>query len=77
MRQGPAHPIHGSQPAVAAAGHSHHYRKPRGPSGGPGWYPPGGNRRLCLRVWRGGQGEALRSGKYEGKWRNFSNFLKE
>ncbi|AES61677.2 Cdc2 kinase, putative [Medicago truncatula] len=26
-----------------AAGHSHHYGKPRGPSGGPGWYPPGGN----------------------------------
>ncbi|KAG4909303.1 hypothetical protein JHK87_055419 [Glycine soja] len=42
MRQGPNHPIHGSQPAVAA-GPSHHYGKPRGPSGGPGRYPSGGN----------------------------------
>ncbi|GAU21052.1 hypothetical protein TSUD_132640 [Trifolium subterraneum] len=42
MRQGPSHPVHGSQPAVAA-GPSHHYGKPRGPSGGPGRYPPGGN----------------------------------
>ncbi|XP_057430682.1 cyclin-dependent kinase C-2-like [Lotus japonicus] len=42
MRQGPNHPIHGSQPAVAA-GSNHHYSKPRGPSGGPGRYPAGGN----------------------------------
>jgi len=26
---------------------------------------------------RGGEGKALRGGKYEGKWRNLSNFLKE
>ncbi|KAF7815537.1 cyclin-dependent kinase C-2-like [Senna tora] len=42
MRPGPNQPIHGSQPPVAA-GHSHHYGKPRGPSGGPGRYPPSGN----------------------------------
>lgn len=42
MRQGPTHSIHGSQPTVAA-GPSHHYGKPRGLSGRPGRYPPGGN----------------------------------
>ncbi|ONI29204.1 hypothetical protein PRUPE_1G186900 [Prunus persica] len=42
MRPGPNQPIHGSQPPVAA-GPSHHYGKPRGPSGGPSRYPPGGN----------------------------------
>jgi len=30
-----------------------------------------------LGVWRGGEGKALRGGKFEGKWRNLSNFLKE
>ncbi|KAI4305863.1 hypothetical protein L6164_029199 [Bauhinia variegata] len=39
MRPGPNQPI---QPPVGA-GPSHHYGKPRGPSGGPGRYPPGGN----------------------------------
>ncbi|CAJ1971202.1 unnamed protein product [Sphenostylis stenocarpa] len=42
MRSGPNQPIHGSQPQVAA-GPTHHYGKPRGPSGGPGRYPPNGN----------------------------------
>lgn len=42
MRPGPNQPIHGSQPPVAT-GPSHHYGKPRGPSGGPSRYPPGGN----------------------------------
>jgi len=36
-----------------------------------------GSFRLCLRVWRGGEGKALRGGKYEGKWRNLSKNLKE
>ncbi|KAG4953115.1 hypothetical protein JHK85_039514 [Glycine max] len=42
MRSGPNQPVHGSQPQVAA-GPTHHYGKPRGPSGGPGRYPPNGN----------------------------------
>ncbi|GFY94280.1 cyclin-dependent kinase C;1 [Actinidia rufa] len=42
MRPGPNQPMHGSQPPVAA-GPSHHYGKPRGPSGGPSRYPQGGN----------------------------------
>lgn len=43
MRPGPnQQPMHGSQPPVAA-GPSHHYSKPRGPSGGPSRYPQGGN----------------------------------
>ncbi|KAG5064560.1 hypothetical protein JHK85_005743 [Glycine max] len=42
MRSGPNQPIHGSQPQVSA-GPTHHYGKPRGPSGGPGRYPPNGN----------------------------------
>ena len=42
MRSGPNQNLHGSQPQVAA-GPSHHYGKPRGPSGGPGRYPPSGN----------------------------------
>lgn len=42
MRPGPNQPMHGSQPPVAA-GPSHHYAKPRGPSGGPSRYPQGGN----------------------------------
>ncbi|XP_024026224.1 cyclin-dependent kinase C-2 [Morus notabilis] len=43
MRPGPNQPpMHGSQ-APVAAGPSHHYGKPRGPSGGPGRYPPSGN----------------------------------
>nr|KYP51270.1 Cyclin-dependent kinase C-2 [Cajanus cajan] len=51
MRQGPNHPIHGSQPTVAG-GPSHHYGKPRGRGapygssgmpGGPGGGPRGGS----------------------------------
>jgi len=30
-----------------------------------------------LGVWIGREGKALRGAKYEGKWRNLSNFLKE
>ncbi|KAK4408355.1 Cyclin-dependent kinase C-2 [Sesamum angolense] len=41
MRPGPNPPMHG-QPQVAGAP-GHHYGKPRGPSAGPGRYPPGGN----------------------------------
>jgi len=35
--------------------------------------------RLCLslRVWSGGERRALGVGKYRGKWRNLSHFLKE
>jgi len=33
---------------------------------------------LCLRVWRRRKGKALRSAKYEEKWKKKkSNFLKE
>jgi len=43
MRPGPnQQPMHSSQPPVAT-GPSHHYSKPRGPSGGPSRYPQGGN----------------------------------
>lgn len=42
MRPGPNPPAHGSQNQVVG-GPSHHYGKPRGPSGGPGRYPQGGN----------------------------------
>ncbi|GER54721.1 cyclin-dependent kinase C_1 [Striga asiatica] len=42
LRPGPNHPPHGSQPQVAGVP-THHYGKPRGPSAGPGRYPPGGN----------------------------------
>ncbi|XP_061991277.1 cyclin-dependent kinase C-2-like [Rosa rugosa] len=42
IRPGPNQPIHGTQPVVAG-GPSHHYAKPRGPSGGANRYPPGGN----------------------------------
>ncbi|KAL6972440.1 Cyclin-dependent kinase C-1 [Sarracenia purpurea var. burkii] len=43
MRPGPSQPMHGSQPPVVA-GPSHHYAKPRGPSGGPtSRYPQAGN----------------------------------
>ncbi|PSR95423.1 Cyclin-dependent kinase [Actinidia chinensis var. chinensis] len=42
MRPGPNQSMHGSQPPVAA-GPSHHYGKPRGPSGGPNRYAHGGN----------------------------------
>ncbi|KAI4308264.1 hypothetical protein L6164_031356 [Bauhinia variegata] len=38
MRPGPNQPM-----APVGAGPSHHYGKPRGPSGGPGRYPPSGN----------------------------------
>ncbi|KAL0437132.1 UNVERIFIED_CONTAM: Cyclin-dependent kinase C-2 [Sesamum radiatum] len=41
MRPGPNPPMHG-QPQVAGVP-GHHYGKPRGPSAGPGRYPPGGN----------------------------------
>lgn len=67
MRQGPSHPIHGSQPAIAA-GPSHHYGKPRGPSGGPGRYPPGGNPAGGYnhpnRGGQGGGGSGYGSGPY-------------
>ncbi|KAK7401085.1 hypothetical protein VNO78_12399 [Psophocarpus tetragonolobus] len=67
MRQGPNHPIHGSQPAVAS-GPSHHYGKPRGPSGGPGRYPPGGNPSSGYshpnRGGQGGGGGGYGSGSY-------------
>ncbi|KAK6138267.1 hypothetical protein DH2020_028014 [Rehmannia glutinosa] len=42
MRPGPNPQLHSSQPQVAGAP-GHHYSKPRGPSAGPGRYPPGGN----------------------------------
>ncbi|KAF6147705.1 hypothetical protein GIB67_003036 [Kingdonia uniflora] len=43
-RPGPNLPMHNSQPPVVAGGPSHHYTKPRGPSGGPNRYPQvGGN----------------------------------
>jgi len=31
--------------------------------------------RLCLGVWRGGEGKALEGGKYREKWRNLSHFF--
>lgn len=43
MRPGPNQLMHGSQPPVAAGPPGHHYGKPRGPSGGAGRYPSGGN----------------------------------
>ncbi|KAG9152480.1 hypothetical protein Leryth_016412 [Lithospermum erythrorhizon] len=42
MRTGPNQNMHGNQ-SQAVGGPGHHYGKPRGPSGGPGRYPPGGN----------------------------------
>ena len=39
--------------------------------------PPKSILRLCLRVWKGGEGKAFRGGKYEGKCRNLSKNLKE
>jgi len=39
--------------------------------------PPKQTLRLCLGVWRGEEGKVWRGGKYEGKWKNLSNFLKE
>jgi hypothetical protein len=33
--------------------------------------------KLCLQVWRGEEWKTLRGEKYEEKWRNLSNFLKE
>lgn len=64
MRPGPNPPIHGSQ-APVAAGPSHHYGKPRGPSGGPGRYPAGGNPGGGYsHPNRGGQGGGYNSGQY-------------
>ncbi|KAK7333760.1 hypothetical protein VNO80_30537 [Phaseolus coccineus] len=75
MRQGPNHPIHGSQPGVAA-GPSHHYGKPRGPSGGPGRYPPGGNPgggyNHPNRGGQGGGGGGYGSGPYPPQGRGAS-----
>jgi len=35
------------------------------------------NLRLCLRVWRGGEGKALGGEKYRENLRNLSHFLEE
>ncbi|RDX66667.1 Cyclin-dependent kinase C-1, partial [Mucuna pruriens] len=64
MRSGPNQSIHGSQPQVAA-GPTHHYGKPRGPSVGPGRYPPSGNPGGGYNhPNRGGQGGGYGSGPY-------------
>jgi len=64
MRSGPNQQIHGSQPPVAA-GPTHHYGKPRGPSGGPGRYPPNGNQGGGYNhPNRGGQGGGYGTGPY-------------
>ncbi|WVY95144.1 hypothetical protein V8G54_034232 [Vigna mungo] len=75
MRQGHNHPIHGSQQGVTA-GPSHHYGKPRGPSGGPGRYPPGGNPgggyNHPNRGGQGGGGGSYGSGPYPPQGRGAS-----
>ncbi|XP_052197580.1 cyclin-dependent kinase C-2-like [Diospyros lotus] len=65
MRPGPNQQLHGSQPSVAA-GPSHHYGKPRGPSGGPSRYPQGGNPAASGAYSHGnrGQGGGYGSGAY-------------
>ncbi|KAL5992416.1 Cyclin-dependent kinase C-2 [Asimina triloba] len=55
LRPGPNQPMHSSQPPMVA-GPSHHYNKPRGPSGGPTRYPQGGNPSGGYNPNRGGQG---------------------
>ncbi|OUZ99342.1 Protein kinase domain [Macleaya cordata] len=62
LRPGPSQPMHNSQPPVVA-GPSHHYGKPRGPSGGPNRYPQGGNPSGPYPN-RGGQGGGYNSGPY-------------
>jgi len=75
MRQGPNHAIHGSQSGVTT-GPSHHYGKPRGPSGGPGRYPPGGNPgggyNHPNRGGQGGGGGSYGSGPYPPQGRGAS-----
>ncbi|CAA2982596.1 cyclin-dependent kinase C-2-like [Olea europaea subsp. europaea] len=63
MRPGPNAPMHGSQPQVVG-GPSHHYGKPRGPSQGPGRYPPGGNPSGGYNHPNRGQGGGYGSGPY-------------
>ncbi|OVA18849.1 Protein kinase domain [Macleaya cordata] len=55
LRPGPNQPMHNSQPPVVA-GPSHHYGKPRGPSGGPSRYSQGGNPSGGFNPNRGNQG---------------------
>ncbi|XP_028550674.1 cyclin-dependent kinase C-2-like [Dendrobium catenatum] len=66
MWPGPGQPIHNAQPQMAA-GPSHHYGKPRGPSGGPNRYPQGGNPGGGYNPNhpnRGGQGGGYSGGPY-------------
>ncbi|PIA52158.1 hypothetical protein AQUCO_01000202v1 [Aquilegia coerulea] len=62
LRPGPNPQMHNSQPPVVA-GPSHHYGKPRGPSGGPNRYQQGGNPGGGYQG-RGGQGGGYNSGPY-------------
>ncbi|KAJ4980056.1 hypothetical protein NE237_010836 [Protea cynaroides] len=64
LRQGPSQPMHSSQPPIPA-GPSHHYGKPRGPSGGPNRYPQSGNPSGGYNhPNRGGQGGGYSGGPY-------------
>ncbi|KAG0468910.1 hypothetical protein HPP92_018238 [Vanilla planifolia] len=66
MWPAPGQPVHGAQPQMAA-GPSHHYGKPRGPSGGPSRYPPGANPGGGFNPahpTRGAQGGGYGSGPY-------------
>ncbi|PIA33059.1 hypothetical protein AQUCO_04200066v1 [Aquilegia coerulea] len=63
LRPGPNQPPHHFQPPVAA-GSGHHYGKPRGPSGGPSRYPPGGNPGGGYNPGRGGHSGNYSSGPY-------------
>lgn len=68
LRPGPSHPNHNSQPPVVA-GQGHHYGKPRGPSGGPNRYPPGGNPSGVYNSNRGVQGGGYGGGPYPSQGR--------
>ncbi|KAJ3707684.1 hypothetical protein LUZ61_011389 [Rhynchospora tenuis] len=68
VRPGLNQPIHGSQPPMAA-GPSHHYGKPRGPSGGPSRYQQSANATGGYNPNRGGQGGTYGSSSYPSQGR--------
>lgn len=61
---GPNNPMNNAQATISAGPSNHQYGKSRGPAGGQGRYPPGGNPSGGYYQDRGGQGGNYSSGPY-------------